>query len=1116
QDPIIAANEGAISFTFAAAEVGATYNYSFSSSGGGTPVTGSGTIVSATDQITGIDLSGLADGTVTLSVTLTNGNGTGAVATATATKIIARLIINNISLSEGNSGTTLFVFTVSIDGGGNAPEDIEFEYTTANGTAFASDGDFDPVTNAPAQISAGDNEVELTLVVNGDEKLEGNETFFVNLSNPTNAAITDNQGQGTIINDDTAQVTITDTGGFEDDGAITVSVVLDNAVQGGFMAQVNTADGSATVADNDYTPIPGRIITFGGTAGETEQFPLQPTADALIEGDETVIIELSSLSGSTLPIDISNTGTITIQNDDFCAAGGSAPVLNPAEPTVFCDFVSQDLNNYVLNSPPTTSILRWSDSNSDLDDDSTHLPSSVVATVGTYYGFFFDPVNNCVSPSLEVTLVANDSPTAGIVTNAAACSAVGDGPLSIDLDDQLEGADPGTWEIITDPSAGGITINAQNIVNFEGFANGNYVFRYTTNTAVAPCVNDSADLTITVSDCSVPCDAGNVAPQLDSTQPTIFCDVLNADLNDYVLNTAPAGSVLTWSTNPDPLQTSAHRSSVVTAPGLYFGFFFDDADADNILDCASPVLEVTLQLSTTPTVESFEGDTRCGEGTLTLMATASTGATLNWFTTASSTTVLAIGLSFETPILTETTSFYVEATANGCTSERIEVVATVIPEPQTGTPVNALACSEADGNNTTFFDLDDALEGEDPGGTWQVITDISNGDVTIQNGNIVDFAGLPLGNYVFRYTTSSAQPPCTDNSIDVSVMVIDCLLDADNDGLNDEVEEVLGTNPNNPDTDGDGIEDGQEVNIDSTDPLDDCDSVGGTPLPGSDCDLDGLTNAEENDLGTNPNDADTDNDGLTDGEEVVVEDDPATEAIPENPSDPLDPCDPFLTEDCNPMPVDLRVEKEVNIATALVNTTITFTITVTNLTMDRVVDIQIQDVISDLSSIVIENTQPSKGTFDTASGIWFIPELMAEEVVTLEIQVTVIQTGSFTNTATLTQSIPSDFEPSNNSAVVNVEVVVSPCQDCGTICNLFSPNGDGVNDFLILNCAETYPNSRLEVFDRYGNSVLEERAYENDWDGTGNNGTLPKGTYFYILDLGDGSEVVKGWIQIIR
>ncbi|MCF4100074.1 HYR domain-containing protein [Gillisia sp. M10.2A] len=65
-------NETSISFTFADAEVGTTYNYTFSSDNGVTDVTGTGTISTMTDQITGIDLSGLEDGTITLSVTLTD------------------------------------------------------------------------------------------------------------------------------------------------------------------------------------------------------------------------------------------------------------------------------------------------------------------------------------------------------------------------------------------------------------------------------------------------------------------------------------------------------------------------------------------------------------------------------------------------------------------------------------------------------------------------------------------------------------------------------------------------------------------------------------------------------------------------------------------------------------------------------------------------------------------------------------------------------------------------------------------------------------------------------------------------------------------------------------
>ncbi|MBT8181262.1 MAG: hypothetical protein KJO53_06705, partial [Eudoraea sp.] len=64
QDPINAGNENAVSFTFTGAELGATYNYSFTSSGGGGSVTGSGTITGAGQTISGINLSTLPDGTI--------------------------------------------------------------------------------------------------------------------------------------------------------------------------------------------------------------------------------------------------------------------------------------------------------------------------------------------------------------------------------------------------------------------------------------------------------------------------------------------------------------------------------------------------------------------------------------------------------------------------------------------------------------------------------------------------------------------------------------------------------------------------------------------------------------------------------------------------------------------------------------------------------------------------------------------------------------------------------------------------------------------------------------------------------------------------------------------
>ena len=267
-------------------------------------------------------------------------------------------------------------------------------------------------------------------------------------------------------------------------------------------------------------------------------------------------------------------------------------------------------------------------------------------------------------------------------------------------------------------------------------------------------------------------------------------------------------------------------------------------------------------------------------------------ASINWYDSPTSTTILDFGPSTFSPTISETTSFYVEATANGCATERIEVVATVLNEPAIGMPTGITGCNEVPEGQSTILNLGDTLDGEDAG-IWSFMAGPNGTAVTITDDVLVDFNGLPAGTYIFNFETTGAQAPCTNPSIEVEVLVEDCLLDADGDGLLDDDEVVLGTDPFNPDTDGDGILDGQEVNVDNTNPLDDCDSIGGTPLEDSDCDNDGLTNGEEADLGTNPNNPDTDEDGLTDGEEVLIEDDPSTAAIPEEATNPLDPCDPF-------------------------------------------------------------------------------------------------------------------------------------------------------------------------------------------------------------------------------
>jgi gliding motility-associated-like protein len=79
-----------------------------------------------------------------------------------------------------------------------------------------------------------------------------------------------------------------------------------------------------------------------------------------------------------------------------------------------------------------------------------------------------------------------------------------------------------------------------------------------------------------------------------------------------------------------------------------------------------------------------------------------------------------------------------------------------------------------------------------------------------------------------------------------------------------------------------------------------------------------------------------------------------------------------------------------------------------------------------------------------------------------------------------------------------------------------TPNGDGYNDKFIVKNIDYYPNNTLKIFDKAGRILYTKHTYTNDWDGTINGSPLSEGTYYYIIDLGNGIGTFKGYINIIR
>jgi gliding motility-associated-like protein len=134
--------------------------------------------------------------------------------------------------------------------------------------------------------------------------------------------------------------------------------------------------------------------------------------------------------------------------------------------------------------------------------------------------------------------------------------------------------------------------------------------------------------------------------------------------------------------------------------------------------------------------------------------------------------------------------------------------------------------------------------------------------------------------------------------------------------------------------------------------------------------------------------------------------------------------------------------------------------------------------------------------------------------------------GEFVNVAMVSAGTLSGSQVEASSAVT---VQVAQCEL--VIPTGFSPNGDGIQDTWRIKCLENYPDARVEIYNRWGNLVFEKDNFGNSdihgaadewWDGYSSqkwsfgNDKLPAGTYFYILDLKDGSEPLKGYLFLNR
>jgi len=338
---------------------------SFSAPGGWTPSTPA---VGGTGNVTAT-ISSLASGATAnfsfvvkissspASVTITNTAGVSTTTTdptpgnnsSTANTGVASFTINDVSVTEGNSGTTDAVFTVTL----SAPlaTQASVNFATADGTA-TQPLDYQ-ANNGTLTFSPGITTQSVTVKVIGNTIPEGNQTFFVNLSNPSGALNAKAQGLGTIVDDDAAsmfQFQFANVGVNENanPGSVALTVTRSGDTSGAASVSFVTSDGTATQR-SDYTFGSG-VVQFG--PGESQKsINILLVNDNLVEGNEFFFVTLSNPSGNSV-IGTPNSVNVTINDDDTSASN-----TNPIDNAQF--FVRQQYLDFLGREPDSAGLTFW-------------------------------------------------------------------------------------------------------------------------------------------------------------------------------------------------------------------------------------------------------------------------------------------------------------------------------------------------------------------------------------------------------------------------------------------------------------------------------------------------------------------------------------------------------------------------------------------------------------------------------------------------------------------------------------------------------------------------------------------------------------------------------------
>ena len=351
--------------------------------------------------------------TFTVGLTVSNaptGAPSGVTATDTGTGTINNDDSSTVTINDANadeSGSMTFTVTLSeaVQGGLTVTPTFT-DVTAVEGT------DYDENTTALSFTGTKGETKTFTVSTTEDAVFEANETFMVGLSvsgAPSGITATDT-GTGTINNDDSAEVTIDDANADEGD-AMTFTVTLSEAVQGGLTVTPSYTNG--TTASGDYTANT-TVLSFTGTKGETKTFTVSTTEEAVLESNETFTVGLT-VSDAPSGVTSTDTGTGTINNDDSATVTIDDANADEGDAITFTVTLSEAVQGGLTVTPDFTDVTAVE--GTDYDENTTAL--SFTGTKGETQTFTVSTTEDAnveAGETFTVGLSVSDAPTGTTVT----------------------------------------------------------------------------------------------------------------------------------------------------------------------------------------------------------------------------------------------------------------------------------------------------------------------------------------------------------------------------------------------------------------------------------------------------------------------------------------------------------------------------------------------------------------------------------------------------------------------------------------------------------------------------------------------------------------------------